>query len=275
MATTDSLHAHIDEYRASQASSAVTEVTIPIGWEQGRGAYGGLVLAYLVRAIERAEPDIARTVRSIAAEIPAPVEPGPASITVTLMRRGNAVSTIRAELTQNTAHGGAELRAHMVAVLATTRPDMPTWHLLSPPIVPLWTDVPVIPVRPPIGPAFGQHFEFRVADGLPFAGTAPRSIGYVRPLIACKQPGAAYVTAMADVWWPCALAVFRQPRPTATLTFTLNLVSDLQGLNHELPLLHHGRCDVSSDGYAQETRELWGHDGRLISVNHQTFVIIK
>ena len=53
---------------------------IPDGWQQGRGAFGGLVMATLVRAVERAEPDEARRLRALTGEIPAPVLPGPAAV---------------------------------------------------------------------------------------------------------------------------------------------------------------------------------------------------
>ena len=49
---------------------------VPDGWAQGRGAFGGLVLGAMLRAVTRAEPDPARRVRSVTGEIPAPVLPG-------------------------------------------------------------------------------------------------------------------------------------------------------------------------------------------------------
>ena len=250
---------------------------IAAGWDQGKGAYGGLVLGSLVRAIELTEPDPQRTVRAIAGEIPAPVVPGAARINLVSLRRGGAVSTVRAELVQTGADGD-EVRAHVVAVTASTRANMPSWQTLVRPDAPDWQQVPVVPVGPPFGPTFGRHFEFRVIAGMPFSGTEPRALGYIR----ARAPGelrelrsAAYVTAMADAWWPCALSVLTAPRPTATLTFALNIINNLDGLDPEAPLLHCAESEVSRDGYATETRRLWGHDGRLIAINHQTFVIIK
>ncbi|HUQ08269.1 MAG TPA: acyl-CoA thioesterase domain-containing protein, partial [Kofleriaceae bacterium] len=43
------------------------------GWQQGRGAFGGIVLGTLLRAMEACEPDRARRARSLSGEIPAPV----------------------------------------------------------------------------------------------------------------------------------------------------------------------------------------------------------
>jgi hypothetical protein len=249
-------------------------LVVPTGWEQGKGAYGGLVLGSLVRAVELAEPDSHRLVRAVSGEIPAPVEPGAARITVVPLRRGNAVSTVRAELIQRGSDGD-EVRAHVVAVTATARPNMPSWQNFNRPQAPDWQSVPVIAVQPPLGPPFGQHFEFRVVDGLPFSGTGPRCLGYVRPLRPGNALTAAAITAIADAWWPAILPAIKAPRPTATLTFALNIINTLDGLDPAIPLLHFGEAAVSKDGYCAETRYLWGHDGRLVSINHQTFVIIK
>ncbi len=247
---------------------------VAAGWDQGKGAYGGLVLGSLVRAIELTEPDPQRTVRAIAGEIPAPVAPGAARINLVPLRRGGAVSTVRAELVQAGVNGD-EVRAHVVAITASARPNMPSWQTLVRPDAPDWQQVPVVPVGPPFGPTFGRHFEFRVITGLPFSGTGPHALGYIRARAPGELRSAAYITAIADAWWPCALSVLQAPRPTATLTFALNIINTLDGLDPEAPLLHSAESDVSLDGYATETRRPWGHDGRLIAINHQTFVIIK
>ena len=41
-----------------------------------------------------------------------------------------------------------------------------------------------------------------------------------------------------------------------------------------LPLLYRATSPVLADGYCLETRELWGEDGRLVAINHQTIVVI-
>ena len=54
---------------------------VPDGWQQGRGAFGGLVLAALARAVEMSEPEKDRTLRSFNGEIAGPVLPGAVSYT--------------------------------------------------------------------------------------------------------------------------------------------------------------------------------------------------
>ena len=255
---------HGDSYRLEVAP----------GWRQGRGAFGGLVVGALIRAIEHQVADPARRVRSVTAEIPAPVEVGSAEIAVEALRRGNNVSTVRAALSQ---HG--QIRGHAVAVVAAPRAggsEAVTWNDVTAPTAPPWTAIPPLPIDGTgPWPEFAQHFEYRVIDGLPASGGAARALGWIRP----RDPGlprdAAYIAAMIDAWWPAAFARLTTMRPMATIAFTLDIAGGVDGLDPAAPLLYRATAPVCTDGYSLETRELWSGDGRLVAINHQTFVIIR
>ncbi|HEU4408007.1 MAG TPA: acyl-CoA thioesterase domain-containing protein [Polyangiaceae bacterium] len=62
---------------------------MPEGWQQGRGAFGGLVPGALTRAMAASEPEPARALRSLSAELLGPVPPGPADVGVEVLRRGS------------------------------------------------------------------------------------------------------------------------------------------------------------------------------------------
>lgn len=267
--------------------ASLCEVTTPVpdsdryrlevapGWRQGRGAFGGLVVGALIRAIEHHTAEPARRVRSVTAEIPAPVEIGTAEITMATLRRGNHVSTVRAQLSQ---HG--EVRAHAVAVVAAARGGdggSVTWNELAPPSAPPWRELAPLPIdgKPGPWPEFAQHFEYRVVEGLPASGGAARALGWIRPRDPGPARDAAYLAAMIDAWWPAAFARLTAPRPMATIAFTLDIAGGADGLDPVAPLLYRATAPVCSDGYALETRELWSGDGRLVAINHQTFVIIR
>ncbi len=279
---------------------------VPAGWNQGRGAYGGLVIGSLVRAIEssvsdrarsdaqrrgetiessvsdrarsdaqrRGETiqqhvgDAARSVRSVTAEIVAPLEVGPAAIEVDLLRSGKSVSFVRATL----RHGG-EVRAHAVGIVAAAKPTTLAWQDLVAPEAPPWQTVTPLPWRPPL-PEFAQQFEYRVIEGLPMSGGAPRTLGYAR----AKDPGAprdaAYLAALIDVWWPAALTRLTAMRPMMTIAYTLDIVGSLAGEDPEAPLLYRGVVPVAAEGYCLEQRELWTASGRLIAINHQTLAVL-
>ena len=69
------------------------DLEVQPGWAQGRGTFGGLVLAALVRAMQQCEPESERSLRSVTGELVGPVVPGACEITVELLRRGNAASS--------------------------------------------------------------------------------------------------------------------------------------------------------------------------------------
>lgn len=248
---------------------------VPPGWRQGRGAFGGLTIGAAVRAIELRVGDPRRRVRSVTAELTAPVEAGPAELAVEILRGGSSVTVARAALIQ-----AGETRTHAVAVLAAARPAAAqlAWRDLEPPPAPPWRQVAVAPIGAPAAgapwPEFAQHFEYRIVEGVPLTGGAARTVGWIRP----RGPGgvrdAAYLAALADAWYPAALVRARELRPMATIAFTLDLVGGLDGLDPEAPLLHRGTAPICADGYFLETRELWGEDGRLVAINQQTLAII-
>lgn len=228
------------------------------------------MVASLVRAIEDAVGDPARVVRSVTAEIPAPVASGDAELRVEILRAGNSVTTARADLRQ-----GGEIRAHAVAILAAPRPSASavTWQELTPPEVPHWRTLAPMPTSPAF-PEFTQHFEYRLVEGLPGTGGAPRALGWIRTRLPAGRSDAAYLAAMIDTWFPSTLVRLPQMRPMATIAFTLELVGGPVELPDDVPLLYRATAPVLADGYSLETRELWTEDGRLLARNHQTFAVI-
>jgi hypothetical protein len=241
------------------------------GWRMGRGAFGGLVVGALIRAIEQRVADPTRKIRSVTAELPGPVEHGTVDIAVDVLRRGNNVSTLRAALSQ-----AGEIKSHAVAIVAADRSggDAVTWNDLTPPSAPAYADVAPIDMRSPgPWPEFAQHFEYRLIEGLP-GSAARRTLGWIRARDPGANHDAGYLAAMIDAWFPVAF-VRLGARPMATIAFTLDVAAGAESVDPAAPLLYRGVAPVCSDGYALETRELWTADGRLLAINHQTFVIIR
>ncbi len=250
------------------------EFILPISedWLQGRGAFGGLVIGGLIRAIEMCEPETDRVLRSLTSEVAAPVVPGTARIIVTPLRRGTGATTLRASIVS-----GQEVLADAVAVLGRPRPGGPNWQRLSPPSMPRWQDVPMAPIRAPLGPVFTAQFEYRSSGPPPFmgAGAEPVAGGWIRPIDPGPRRHAASLAACIDAWWPASATVFEAVRPLGTVTFTLEILGKTEGLDPASPYMYSGRAPVAVDGYTMEFRELWGEDGRLLALNQQTITIIK
>lgn len=246
------------------------ELDVPAGWAQGRGAFGGLVLGGLVRAIEACEPEAERTMRTVNAEIFGPVVPGRAAIEVIVLRRGNGVSTFEALLRQD---GDALARA--TVVLGKRRDVDRTWSPTLPEVPRPWTDVTPVPADLPLVPEFSRNFEYRITGPFPFSsGREPDAAGWISPRV--KVPiGTAEIVALADAWWPAAFSTQNAPRPVATVSFMLQSFLGDRLLPAERPLHYRARSIASREGFFAEHRELWTEDGELVALNDQTFVWIK
>jgi hypothetical protein len=61
----------------------------------------------------------------------------------------------------------------------------------------------------------------------------------------------------------------------ATLSFTIDVTGTTDGLPADAPFFHESHTLAVREGWTPELRTLWGVDGRLLAVNHQTFVVIK
>lgn len=244
---------------------------IASGWQQGRGAFGGLVLGLLTRAMEEVEADAARPLRTLSGEIGAPVLVGEVAIDVEVLRKGSGITSLHARLRQE-----GEVRAHASAIFARERITDREFLGLTPPALPKPEEVEVLPVGPPFGPDFGPAFEFRATGPMPFSGSPEmRAGGYIRAHKPPAQLRAAEVVALADAWWPVALSREEAPRPMATLTFGLQLALDPATLDPAQPLVHRAHARFATGGYVAELRELWTLDGRLVALNPQTFAIIR
>lgn len=259
---------NLDEILTARRTGDTTfELEVPPGWGQGRTTFGGVACGAMVRAIETVVGDPTRTARSLSAELFSALVPGKATLEVEVLRAGSALTTGVAHLRQ-----GAESVAHAILALGAPRPDKVERRLVEPPSFPPLGAM-VTPPSPP-APEFLQHFELGAVEGIPFTGGAPISSGYVRPRVACARRDAAYVAAMADVFWSPVAVAMEAPRPFATVSFTLSWVASLSP-DDDRPLFFRSRTLASTAGYATDDRELWTVDGALVALNRQSVAVIK
>lgn len=241
------------------------------GWQQGRGAFGGVVIAAMIRAALAERDDNTQPLRALTATLCAPVVVEPAEVSVELLRAGNNTTTLVARVTQ-----ADEVRAHATALFGRRRVADGDWSRLEAPDIGDWRGADVASLPEPLAPRFAQHFEYRPREGFPFTGGQEAKVcGWIRPRRPGEQRDAAYLAACMDAYWPAPFATFDRPRPMATISFSMEFLGGWDGLDADAPLFYRSNSPVASDGYAAEFRELWGHDGRLMALNQQTFCIIK
>jgi hypothetical protein len=246
------------------------ELTIPDGWRQGRGAFGGLVLGTLLAAMEEDEQDKARITRAFSGEICAPALPVPTRIKTRLLRRGNNQSNWSATILQN-----GEVVAHGSCAMATARKvaDAPLASFDVPAQTP-YTEARVIEVGPPLGPTFTQHYEYRPTGPLPFTGGKEALIlGWVKERVPLSKVTAAALLGRVDAHWPALFVVETQRRPIATVSFLAEFLCDPSTLDPNEPLFYRARVVAQNAGYFVEYRELWKGDTPVL-FNQQAMAIL-
>jgi hypothetical protein len=243
---------------------------VPDGWQQERGAFGGMVLGALARAMEASEPEPERALRSLSAQLLGPVLPGPADVRVEILRRGSSVSSYDARLVQR-----GELLARASASFGRPRRYDRRWQPPPPEPGAPWGEVPVLDIRPPFGPAFARFFEYRPTGPMIFGGGDEAvASGWLRPRRELPAFGAPELVALADAWWPAVFAVEAKPRPAVTLGYALDLSWDGAPPPGDRPLYYRARAVAAAAGFVVEMRELWTAGGRALAFNQQTFVMV-
>lgn len=248
---------------------------VPAGWEQGRGAWGGLIAGGVARAVAACEPATGRAVRSMSVHLAGPLVAGRATVQVEALRQGTGMSTWSAVVRD----GRAALCAHAVAISGSGRAhDLSeaeaSWGTAAAPALPPWRDVSPLPTGSPLFPVFTQHVELRAVAGVPGAQQEARATGYVR--FGNQGPwDEAQLYAIVDAWYPTVLVALPQMRPVATVAYSAHLLIDPATVPAGEPLAYESFLVKAADGYTTEVRRLWTLDGRLAVDNHQSILVIR
>lgn len=263
-------HSHFERSTAVRRESADTFVAdFPDGWQQGRGAFGGLVIATLQRAMTEFVDDGERRPRALTAELCGAVQPGAAQIHVELLRKGSNTTFVNATLGQQ-----GSVMARASTVFATARKATSPPRSPPPPSSPPFEQIEIAKVGAPFGPVFASHYEYRTTL-LPFGGAAEAVCeGFIRERQPVRTLDAPAVLGRLDAWWPTIFQIETQPRAAATISFIAELLADATTLDPAVPFFHRSRLVVLQDGFFVEFRELWSGT-TPIAMNQQTFALLS
>jgi hypothetical protein len=257
-----------DAIRLAAADDGTFQWDVPDGWQQGRGAWGGLVVGACVSAVEAAEPDPDRRIRTLTLQIVSPARVGEHRVTVTPLRIGTSMST------WSVLVSGAEgIVASGTVITGGPRAGRghEAWGVMRPPAVPMPDRVQRLPVGPPF-PVFTQHCDMRPVTGLPMSGGGAESIGWVG-FAEATPPTAASLLGIVDAWWPASLPLLETLPPIATVSFSATLLIDPATVRPGEQLLCHALVAAAEAGFTSEHRSLWTADGRLAVDNVQVIVV--
>lgn len=233
-------------------------------WFQGRGIYGGLTFATLVRAIELSTT---LPLRRLSVELCAPISDQPCDIRIGQARRGASTEFLTIELKQS-----EQMMLIGTAVCAVNRDQSidrsPSHPLPSPNVPPLSAN--------PLMPPFSQHFEYRPTTGeLPMSGQTTdrlRTGGWIQARTGTKRDS-ALVLGLIDAWWPALFLAVNRPRAMGTISFAVELLNQ--------PTAQCGAFYIESQtehcvgGYALEENRLWDHNGALLAQAQQRVALIR
>lgn len=246
-------------------------VEADVTWLQGRGAFGGLIAAWLVRAMEAEVDDPGRPLRALTCELCAPARPGPAEVHVRALRAGLNVTFLTAELRRR-----ERVVARASGVFGRPLPAAASQAAARAPVVPPAAEVP--PWDPPLQlPTYCQHVAHARCVGsevLSGPGAEAALGGWTRFRAPAPDDAASRV-ALLDAWPPALLTRLDAPRAVATITMSCHLLGPPgPAVAPGTPLLVTARSDVTLEGYSDERGELWSPDGRLLATSHQVVGVV-
>lgn len=244
---------------------------VPDGWQQDRGAWGGLVVASIVRAAQASETDPGRLVRTVSAQITAPAVVGEHRLSVRPVRIGSAMSTWAVAVGTATGEPVAEGVVILGSARASVSVDEARLATVSAPAAASVDHAARVPAGPP-SPVFMQHLHMRLIEGMPMSGAAASTLGWLGYDVP-TDPDAASLLALVDGWWPASLPAVAEVPRMATVNFTANLLVDPASIDARDLLLSQTFVSAAREGFTSEYRRLWTADGRLVVDNLQTIVI--
>lgn len=241
-------------------------VTTPEDWKQGRSVFGGLQVAFALKAMRALVP----------AEIPLRVLQ-----TTFVAPPGSETTTIQARVLRagkNAIHAEArtvegEQTVSVVVAVFGSRRDSRVNAMPRQPEVRAETAIDFRFI-PGVTPSFTRHFSMRwLRGGLPFSGDKLHHAVIEVGLQDDARTGEEHVLAIADAIPPVALSLLKAPAPGSSLTWTLELLRDRLD---DLPLMGwrlDAEMTAGRDGYTSQSVMVWGPGGEAVALSRQCMVI--
>lgn len=242
--------------------------TIDASWYQGRGAFGGIMAALLVREMQAKVADAERLPRSVTVHFCGPATEGAVEVQTEIVRSGSRVSHVTARVVR-----GGETMTLATASFARPRPGPSYVREEMPKVAPAseCRDVP----RGLAGmPAFFQHVEARfTGHHMPFTGG---SVPEVNAWIRLREPqpvDSAVVACLLDILPPAITSTFGAPRALASVDFNVQLFEppSIEPTDFCLCAI---RSRWAGEGYTEELRDLWSPAGVLLGQCRQLLALL-
>ena len=261
--------------RVSRVGPSRWACELPSSWSF-RNPSGGVLTTVALRAIRAELDDDALVPVSSTTLFCSPVAPGRLLTDVTILRRGNAVTQVRAALSSE----GQELGLEVLATFSRRR-EGPELVDRTMPDVPRWADAR--DGRPSFPIPFFDQVEQRIARGHEWwedgweAGPA-RYVRWFRYLVPQSGADGALdplaLPPLADTMPPSVRQKLGPKAPffdAPSLDLTVHFLAPIRSER----LLVASHASAARAGYATASVEVWGEDGVLGAVGTQTMILRK
>ncbi len=254
-----------------EVEEGVFEGSFPEEWYQGRGAFGGVVVAAMIRGLEAVVNDESKRLRSMQVQFCGPLVAEKARLEVEIQRRGSSVINASAKIVQK-----GEVKTTALALYGGMRNSAIDFEAREMPDVPPPEEVDPAP-ESPLFPKFSRHYEYRFCNGaIPYTGSEEATGGgWCRPIGDTKAADEARVAALLDAWAPAILARATAPTPAATISWNIHLYRPLplEDADADDFYLIASESQIAVNGYADEQTQLWSEEGELIAEGSQLVAV--
>ena len=267
-ATLSQLIESVQEIDNDNAHGRNFKAQVSSAWMQGRAAFGGLITALAVTAMQKTLSSPV-PLRAIQVLFSGPAAEGTVSITTHIFRQGRNVTTMRADVSQEgkiccsvMASFGAA-RESILAVPDNSRPDATPPESVAP-----------LPFIDGLMPDFLQNFEVRWAKGSPpYSNTQDTSNGIWARFKETGTASTAHLIAIADIPPPIPLSMLSEPANGSSLTWALEFYGDNWEAAMEGWWYIETHVEQCSEGYLQQSYKIWAPNGQALAVGQQVMTV--
>ncbi len=237
-------------------------------WSIGDKLNGGYLLAVLAEAATAVTGPDHPHPEAVSAHFVAAPEPGPAEVTVRLLRQGRAAAQVHAVLSA----GGRRCVEALLTCGRLAPAGRPDWSGVPAPEVPAEADCVPVPPHPRVPVPLFDTISVRLTpDSAGFAAGRPTGRGELTAWVRIPpdRPGPAALLLALDALPP---APFDLGLVTSWVP-TLELTSYLRALPAPGPLLVRQRARLVAAERVDEECDVWDATGALVASAHQLAAI--
>jgi len=242
-------------------------VSVSDDWLQGRTVYGGLASALCMQAALNEFGDLP-PLRSAQIAFIGPAS-GQLQLRPSILRRGKSTVFASVDLI-----GDAGLATRATFCFGAARESAFAHVAIGTPELKAPEACPDFFKHAPPALSFVQHLEGRFVSGsLPFSGSEdPQMMLWLRHREQGIPPSLVPLLALADAPPPAASARSRAPSPISTMTWSIDMLTDMITTDDGWWLIHNVAEQIA-DGYSSQAMTLWNRNGQPIMASRQNVAV--